>query len=372
MCSLNGCLFDPSNKLDFDCDPLENGLYVNPRTRNGGERATGRSWKDPLATLQQAVAKAQKDPTIRNIYITNGIYTMQSEKKSPTPEQSVLLLTGLKNVKLFGGFLGDGSEKCLQDRRPTQKDGTVLSGILQEDDETQAQQYVWHVVRVEHVANVHLDNITIRGGRATQCTAVADNACHHGGGIYVGADVEKLRMKRLTFENNHASFGGAFYASNCPQCFFDTCVFRYNKAIQQQETAGVGGAIFVRNSTSLNRKSEDRTFSVAGGHFQHNEAATGGAIAAAKTDMFVLGVEFRHNKSLGEGGAIWLADGSVAQLERSWFINNQAGVHGGAISVSSQSTLQELDDNRFQQNQQGAGDDIFRETLPRKPQEDNE
>ncbi|MEM7588708.1 MAG: hypothetical protein AAF320_00870 [Myxococcota bacterium] len=368
LCLWTGC-FDLIGNLDFQCDPLKGGLHVNPRAYKG-ERSTGRSWADPLGTVQQALEKAQSDPSIRHIYITKGVYTLKSEGKSQDPSQPVLMLSGLKDVKLWGGF--DGNEKCIQDRRPSQHAGTIFNGVLWEDDETQTQEYVWHVAKVQHVSNLHLENIVIRGGRATQCNAPADDSCNHGGGIYVGEDVEGLRMTGLTLENNHARFGGAFYASHCPLCFFDGCLFRYNKALESQETGGVGGALFVRDSRSLNRKSPERTFTISGGHFQHNEASMGGAVAATKSDLFVLGTEFRHNKALSEGGGIWLADQSVLQLEKAWFVSNHADIHGGAISVSWQSTLQELEDNHFQENKQGTGEEIFRETLPGETPEDTQ
>jgi predicted outer membrane repeat protein len=135
------------------------------------------------------------------------------------------------------------------------------------------------------------------------------------------------------FANDTADLGGAIFVDRDATLNIDSNDFQF---IKNRAGQG-GGAIFSNGVVNIDRGTG--TFKSAS--FTHNHAQNGGAIYSDDGQLSVDGVEFDHNESDNDGGAVVSNErgGKVASIKNSYLHNNSAKNRGGAIYVVEDSGI---------------------------------
>jgi hypothetical protein len=196
-----------------------------------------------------------------------------------------------------------------------------------------------------------------------------------GAGIYA-ADVDTLRLEGTTlstgttfdlggllhalrtsvvvtggeFSAGSATFGGgAVSLVDCPSASFDDCTFEFcraneggaihstrttalsieNSRFASNRTLGEGGAIWL----------ESTSFSIVDCEFDHNHSETppfradrGGAVRSLMSNGTVRGTTFRNERAMRAGGA-WAQVGGDVSMRACDFRGNDAELYGGALQI---------------------------------------
>lgn len=177
-------------------------------------------------------------------------------------------------------------------------------------------------IRIEGAAasDTILDGFVIRGGSGSPVQNVTERA---GGGVLI-LDASP-RIRSCTFvANDGAMRGGGAYAYGSvldaqPQPRFVECTFEANHA-------GEGGAYADLNVSAQFVRCT----------FRDNVAIDAGALhSAGAHDLVLERCWFERNSASGAGGALVVAayDASRTRIVSSCFVDNTAGVSGGAIAV---------------------------------------
>ena len=139
----------------------------------------------------------------------------------------------------------------------------------------------------------------------------------------------RIEIRGTTFLENGSKLGAAVFAEEC-EVLLDNCIFRANEG-------SYGGVIYGRNVDLIR---------VTNCEFVENRALRqGGAIYLTGGRMTIHGSVFVSNlakensgSSVGDGGALWLAQGSYTTLGDSRFTGNYAHRNGGVVFATSGAT----------------------------------
>jgi ELWxxDGT repeat protein len=230
---------------------------------------TGASWANAYSSLQSALATASGD----EIWVAKGTYT-------PTLIADRTATFQLRpGLRVYGGFVGDGSETQLSQRNWIANQ-TVLSGDIPGSNS-------YHVVTL--ASNGVLDGFIVRDGvsdfsgggilasgctnlTVVNCRILGNSAPGYGGGASLLSCTGTLSA--CVFADNDGGFGGGV-ASNST-VIVTNCVFTRNRATTN---ATLGGGAFYQEGASATIQSctftANRSESSAGGQ------VGGGAICAA-------------------------------------------------------------------------------------------
>jgi len=209
------------------------------------------------------------------------------------------------------------------------------------------------------------DNVASRDGGAivlvnetNGATFITDsifyaNRAEYGGAIF--SEGSKLKVDFDFFYENSADFGGAIYTKrsgggNPSTLSSQESTYEENMV----RDLGIGGAIFSENSDLFLDESEFRRNTASscgairiGGH-PYLEGETWEPGAELSTDLYnpasieISGGKFRNNQAWhAHGGAICHLQGELS-IQETWFIDNEANEHGGALFLIDKSELSEL------------------------------
>jgi hypothetical protein len=174
-------------------------LYVRSDVRGGGD---GLSWKTAYNDLQVALAHAEGDGSVDQIWVAAGTYT-----PAPPDGDRELSFNLISGVAIYGHFAG--FETSIHERdfsNPANE--TILSGDLNGDDGPDFQNYgenSYHVVSAVDVdSTALLDGFTIRGGNAD---GTAGGGNRTGGGILL--DSSSALIANCQIVKNRALDGGS-------------------------------------------------------------------------------------------------------------------------------------------------------------------
>ncbi|HYK57087.1 MAG TPA: choice-of-anchor Q domain-containing protein, partial [Flavisolibacter sp.] len=345
-------------------------LYVYQNATGGNN---GSNWTHAFTDLQKALSQASDGD---EIWVAKGTYS---------PGTTVTSYFTLKEgVKMYGGFAA--TEQNLSDR-DTSKIRTVNETIL--DGKNISRHVVYNAAAL--TVGTVLDGFSIVGGRTAYTYSSSSlNANYYGGGIYNGGGSPVFR--HLWIKNNTATFGGGIYNSgnaDLKNIIFsnnqgishygrgaalyttlgnirlEDILFEGNKINESSSYTVYGGAVFVAGgSIDLNRtifknnyiaygqggaiySTSSASLKITNSEFISNQATTGGAMFVNNGIPTLDQVLFKDNKSIGLGGALYLAGGSSPVLNRISFIGNNSGQHGGAIWTSG---LLKMDNSIFSRN----------------------
>lgn len=315
-------------------------LYV--RANSSCINGCGGSWANAYSDLQDALAEAESDAGISEIWVAQGTYRPAASDRSISFD-----LPG--GIDLLGGFAGEGANP---DSRNTSLYPSILSGDLNQDDQAGFGAYgdnSYHVVITDGIgASLLVDGFTIQGGNASNsgdskqddgggwynsqykgtasptisnCTFIANRALNDGGAFFNGGSYGNVSpsFTQCTFIGNQAKSGGAFYNngnSNTANPVFSRCLFQNNQA---SGSGATGGVLY--------------SFSRAG--------SESGIPYAGNVSPSFSNCIFSENSSGNSAGTLYfLADGSggtatsASTIENCSFYGNNASV-GGAVYLNA-------------------------------------
>lgn len=313
--------------------------YVKPGATGAGDCS---SWAN-ACTLQTALGSAGVGD---EIWVAAGTY-------QPTTGSDPNATFALPNdVGVYGGFAGTESARS---QRNWTTHVTTLSGALS------GGAHALHVVTANGtVPATTLDGFTVTGGQGggggggvlilnhgsltiANCR-ITDNSANYGGGVYQEGASGRVDVTNCWIALNAAALhGGGMYVSG-GAALTNTQVLSNTAGqhgggltVWSGRTDLVGGA-FVANSAGLNGGGVDvnTSVTVSGTQFISNTAGQdGGGLLQwnAGYTVTVTNARFERNRSTGQGGGMFVNDGSVDAANVLW-ANNQAGGGGAAIRLS--------------------------------------
>ncbi len=324
-------------------------IYVDENVVAAGN---GSSWINAFDNLQDALAVAVSG---EEIWVAQGVY-YPDVGGSQVDNDRLATFTLIDGVSIYGGFNGTETDR---NQRDPETNTTVLSGDIDGDDTNGDGNNIaestddiinnnsYNILIGSNVdTNTILDGFTVTAGKATS----ADPVNSKGAGIYCGTNTSGPSLNQMIFIANFAGDRGA---------------------------ATFGCSQYVTNSSFINQYSDDLAGAVfaTGGYYENiifegNEARrTGGAMRNAANPLTMKNIKFIANKSRetdggglyssadvtlenilfsgnqasivgsDEGGGLYLLNNLVANLTNVTFTGNKTIGLGGAISMTSTTTL---------------------------------
>ena len=311
-------------------------IYVDADATAGSDDGT--SWADAYLTLQDALSETVAGD---EVWVAEGIYYTDEGGGQSDDDFSATFWVP-DGVRLYGGF--DGTETAREDR-DWETEITVLSGDIEQNDDTDANGVVIdsddiehrnsdHVVTTEFVNhNTVLDGFTITAGGA-----VGPYPANIGAGmVNTGGNPT---LAHVTFSGNHAAwYGGGLWSEGDPIL---------TDVIFQGGYANTAGGMF--NAAGSNPELTNVVF-------RDNFAFSSGGMAAWENSAPRLtAVAFLGNEASGEGGGMTHFDGSTAELINVLFAGNKAQYGGGMYShAGSAPTLLNVTLSGNHATEQGGG-----------------
>lgn len=300
-------------------------IYVDVNTPNDND---GSNWANAYKYLQDALADANSNSDINEIWVAQGIYTPDCNSADPNGtgnrEASFQLIN---DVTFKGGYAGYGSPD--PNKRNIELYETILSGDLDGNDvpvldstslltEPTRTENSYHVVTGKNVnANTIIDGFTIKSGNA----AIDSWPHEHGGGIFFNSS--NCAVNNCIFVENSATYGGGI-AGNvaCDYLRITNCTFLRNGAkkngggidLYQSDYVVVANCIFIGN------------FGITNG---------GGMSIVDSQSSTLTNCIFSGNSELEGthgGGALINIWGSSPTIANCTFCGNSASSKGGAIA----------------------------------------
>jgi len=142
------------------------------------------------------------------------------------------------------------------------------------------------------------------------------NTANYGGGVYVFFGT--LSVEGGTFQENSTAYGAAVY-------------------LREAVSAIINGVDFLDNTVSFDGGAiyqYQGSMTISGGEFSGNDARNGGAIYVSNTtipNVITGDAQFSDNTAVSQGGAIYLANGTL-NINVATFEGNAARERGGAIA----------------------------------------
>jgi len=313
-------------------------LYVKSSASPGGN---GVNWGNAYKYLQDALAAAQLDPYVTEIWVAAGTYQPDRDSAHPSGtrvrSRSFQPITGMA---VRGGFVGDELPSYNPADRDFAAHTSILSGDLAGNDGpnfTNNAENSYHVVTTSLVGpEAVLDGFTVSGGNANgsssnssgggvydpdssprliNCT-LSGNAAANGGGMYNAFGNPTLTD--CTFRGNAASIdaGGMHNLSGTPT--LTHCIFSGNSA-----SSGTGGGLLNKGNPTLTNCM-----------FRLNTAAYAGGLASYY-DATLTDCVFNGNSASVHGGGMYVYSGSATLTGCTFSANSAASTTGGLISYGN-------------------------------------
>ena len=301
------------------------------------------SESNPYASIEKAIENMpdggiislKDDITLsKTIGITNGQnYTITSSSTNS--------ITRKDNNPFIMIYVGNGST-------------LTLKNIILDGKNTTVNNADNHLVKVVN------STINIEMG----ATLKNNNSSWSAGAINL--DGSNLNMSGGSITGNNSSYGGGIYASNGNN---NTITISGGEISNNKVTSGGGGAINVTGGYAINIsggefkyntaenfgggafKINNSQLNITGGVISENSAdkGDGGAIWLGNVKATIRNVTISNNTSQGKltgidynstrGGAIFISDGSIVNLENGANLTNNTAPYGGAIYIYDSSKL---------------------------------
>ncbi len=211
--------------------PVSGILYVD-KTKSGN----GSSWASAASEVAHALKAAQSNPLITQIWVAKGTYApMHNPSVSASCpnynhiDNAFLLVN---NVKIYGGFSGNGTETSITQRNIARYP-TILSGNRN-----------YHIViSAGSVGTAELNGFIIEKGKANGSADITVNGQivyrSNGGGLYMVGSSPRIE-NCIIRDNSAKDNGGGLYAAN------SAANLTSNKI--SGNTAGNGGGAYLNNT----------------------------------------------------------------------------------------------------------------------------
>ena len=295
-------------------------IFVDADAASGGD---GTSWGKAYKYLRDALAYADSNPDVNEIWVAEGTYNPDTNTANPDGsgdrEATFQLLNG---VALHGGFPTGGG---YWESRDTSAYPTILSGDLDGNDvqgldpcglldEPTRGENSYHVLigsGTDH--NAVLDGFTITAGNANGTDTNSE-----GGGMrnYLGGPT----VVNCTFSGNSAGDVGGGMDNDSGDAIVINCTFSRNSAMAD------GGGM-----CNDNYDFQDGSPTVTNCTFSENLARWGGGMSNYDDSKTVVSnCIFRNNLAVERGGAMD-NDISTPTIVNCTFTGNSAGTDGGGM-----------------------------------------
>ncbi|WP_188118152.1 Ig-like domain repeat protein, partial [Methanobrevibacter millerae] len=241
--------------------------------------------------IEAAINQGLNNITLqRSYYFTDDRYNQTTKKPLDDSCMNITDLKNLKNFTIYGG-------------------GNIISA---KHNATYGNSRIFNIT----AANVTLVGITFMDGNATG--NFSDDVNRGGALFWAGKNGTALNCD---FINNFAEYGGGiYYNSTADNCKIRGCEFYNNNATIN------GGAIDC-NSSKMN---------LTNSYFEANTAGEYGAALCREinsTEGFGVNNTFKGNNAGIGGAALGWINASSIKIDGYTFIDNTAGLNGGAIYV---------------------------------------
>jgi hypothetical protein len=325
-------------------------LYVDDDAQGS---ATGTSWANALALLQDALAAAAAGPHINEIRVAQGVYK-PDQGAAQTPGDREASFELVNGVAVKGGYAGVG-EPHPNDRDITEYE-TILSGDLNGDDAVVADpcgllveptrtENSYHVLLWEGAGppdfnfkeNTGLDGFTVTGGNANE-GGFGDQSV--GGGI-AAYGWGNPTVSNCRIIGNTAEWGGGIYGGSCKlvDCFITRNVASVGGAMGScpvlVKGCTIGGNFAEHSGGGVYMWGGDGRFEAC--TFSKNRAEDGGGVFLADAEPVFAACTFSGNCAL-VGGAVCADhfDNSAQPVFIGCaFIGNKGDLGGGMYSYAS-------------------------------------
>lgn len=313
----------------------------------------GTSWENAFVDLQDALDASTQG---EQIWISSGAY----KPTGPAPDSSHFYTETA--VELYGGF--SGNEVVLDDR-DWEANSTIISGDLNSDDvegdfDNNRNDNAHHVFYADIISGtIVLDGLTFEGGTTlleSTPPVVEDykesTPWHGGGALVYGTGI----IRNCTFRDNDGFRGSGLFAYGndhvSDDLNVDNCLFENNNSIQGGFRVGNFSDPLVENCIFSNNLSRNFGSALTLGNsnatirycnFENNFSESfGGAIGVFQNNsnevvdprIQLESCVFLNNSTSGNGGAVWFNNfypKSKLKIDSSYFGDNVANVHGGAL-----------------------------------------
>jgi hypothetical protein len=184
--------------------PFSGRVYVKA---GGAGSANGSSWSNAYPNLADLLMERENGASIAEIWVATGTYYPKYKAGNGAEERDKAFAI-TKNVKIYGGFVGDETDLS---GRNTALYPTVLSGDIGTTNDPSDNAY--HVVMIAS-GNVRLDGLTVTDGNADGTASATVGAISFdrskGGGVYNASS--NAVFAHLTVKGNraHAQGGGVY------------------------------------------------------------------------------------------------------------------------------------------------------------------
>ncbi len=287
-----------TNGLPDECEGV---LFVDDSATNGLN--DGSSWQDAFVYLQDALATAESDCTISQIWVAAGTYKPDQGggRSAGDPSTSFELQN---NLAVYGGFAG--SESSL-DQRDHESNLTILSGDMSGNDQPVP-------------CSQDAPDCDLFGGMCYEGACIAsDNMGDNGGPVVVGSDTDSTAViDGLMVTAGRSYIGGGMY-NNAGDPTISNCNFVGNVSLDIL-FGGRGGGM---NNYQSNPSISDCQF------VSNLADSEGGAVYNRESNPVMDHCEFVANLSSLRGGAILNFD-SLSTVTNSEFKLNRSEF-GGAM-----------------------------------------
>ncbi|NIG55934.1 MBG domain-containing protein [Chitinophaga sp. Cy-1792] len=326
--------------------PDTNGrLYVKK-----GSTGTGSSWADAYGELSDALKYAINNPgTVNQIWVAGGKYIPLYTANNSTNDRARSFVIPA-NTAVYGNFAG--TEIALADRDITNTANTsTLSGDLGVISGSQTNAL--HVVIAGgNLNNIILDGFTISDGIANDGTSnINVNGVgflsNYGGGIFISASAANttpvILKNLIVTKNSSTMFGGGIVSFPYVNLVMD------NVQISNNKSSSAGGIAIAFSANNI----------ITNTVMSNNTADHGGAMYVQNSNVTLKYADFKDNKCLGYGGAIFMQiDGNLTGDHLK--IQGNTGIIGGGIysSTGSVNITDALLSGNFASNSGGAAQSL--------------
>ncbi len=314
--------------------PDPNGIVYVKKNAAG----SGSSWADALGSVADALQMAKtlnaaSRGTVEQIWVAKGVYTpAHNAADIPTADIRDNAFVMVKDVRLYGGFSGDGTEDEITDRNLADPvNETILSGDLEGDDGpgfANNSDNAYHVViSTDDVGQAGLDGFTIEGGNADGENNIMVNGRsllrHWAGGIFINGYSSLILDNLIVHRNSAGSTGGGI------ALYMYSSATLTNVTITGNKAGGGGGGISSITNTTL----ELTNVAVTGNYLSSETSDGGGIFLYSGLSAKLRSVIISGNTSIRNGGGIFNSS-HYMELTDVLITGNSSNLGGGVFIVS--------------------------------------
>ena len=260
-------------------------IYVDPDNLHEGNGTI----ESPFSSLDEAIKIASAGDAI---YVAEGIFLQDSKT------DEMIRIT--KDLNIIGGF---------------NKSFTSATGITTLNSDKQAE----HVIRIAPYVTVNLQNLSIKGGYATETTDNVGGGIYNEGSLYVtDCDISENYCKS-------SAGGAAIYSTG--NLFIKNCNITDNTGY------GDGGGVYINSPGFL---------SIEYSNFKNNSSKSGSAVFIKNaSNCFISGSSFIGNKSETYGTLTFYNKNYTAgaTIVNNTFVNNVLSGHMSGKSLAGGSAI---------------------------------